>query len=33
MSFFQEPQELEGLGNTEKLVQKVLPKQADIDKY
>ena len=31
-SFFQEPQELEGLVNTGKLVQKFLPKQADIDK-
>ena len=32
MSFFQEPQELEGLVNTGKLVQKILPKQADINK-
>ena len=33
MSFFQEPQELEGLFNTGKLVQKVLlSKQADINK-
>ena len=31
-SFFQEPQELEGLINTGNLVQKFLPKQADIDK-
>ena len=31
-SFFQEPQELEGLANTVRLVQKFLPKQADIDK-
>ena len=31
-SFFQEPQELEGLINTDKLVQKFLPKQADIDR-
>ena len=31
-SFFQEPQELEGLVNTGKLVQKFLPKQADIDR-
>ena len=31
-SFFQEPQELEGLVNTGRLVQKFLPKQADIDK-
>ena len=30
--FFQEPQELEGLVNTGKLVQKVLPKQTDINK-
>ena len=30
--FFQEPQELEGLVNTGKLIQKFLPKQADIDK-
>ena len=31
-SYFQEPQELESLINTGKLVQKFLPKQADIDK-
>ena len=31
-SFFQEPQELEGLVNTGNLVQKLLPKQADINK-
>ena len=31
-SFLQEPQNLEGLVNTCKLVQKFLPKQADIDK-
>ena len=31
-SFFQEPQELEGLVNTGGLEQKFLPKQADIDK-
>ena len=31
-SFFQEPQELESLINTGRLVQKFLPKQADIDK-
>ena len=31
-SFFQEPQELEGLVNTCRLVQKFLPKQADKDK-
>ena len=31
-SFFQEPQELETLINTGRLVQKFLPKQADIDK-
>ena len=31
-SFFQEPHELEGLVNTDKLVQKFLHKQADIDK-
>ena len=31
-SFFQEPQELEGLVNTDRLVQKFLPKKADIDK-
>ena len=31
-SFFQEPQELEGLINTGRLIQKFLPKQADIDK-
>ena len=31
-SFFQEPQELEGLVNTGRLLQKFLPKQADIDK-
>ena len=32
MSFFQEPHELESLVNTGNLVQKCLPKQADIDK-
>ena len=31
-SFFQEPQELKGLVNTGILIQKCLPKQADIDK-
>ena len=31
-SYFQEPQELESLINTGRLVQKFLPKQADIDK-
>ena len=31
-SYFQEPSELESLINTGKLVQKVLPKQMDIDK-
>ena len=31
-SYFQEPQELESLINTDSLLQKVLPKQADIDK-
>ena len=31
-SFFQEPQELNSLVNTSNLVQKFLPKQADIDK-
>ena len=31
-SFFQEPQELEGLGNTGNLVQKFLPKEDDINK-
>ena len=30
--FFQEPWELEGLANTGNLVQKFLPKQADIGK-
>ena len=30
--YFQEPQELESLINTERLVQKFLLKQADIDK-
>ena len=30
--FFQEPQELDSLVNTGRLVQKFLPKQADIDK-
>ena len=30
--YFQEPQELESLINTGRLVQKFLPKQADIDK-
>ena len=32
-SYFQEPQELESLINTGRLVQKFLLKQADIDKY
>ena len=31
-SYLQEPPELEGLVSTGKLVQKFLPKQADIDK-
>ena len=31
-SYFQEPNELESLVNTGRLVQKFLPKQADIDK-
>ena len=31
-SYFQEPQELESLINTGRLVQKFLPKQADMDK-
>ena len=31
-AYFQEPQELESLINTGWLVQKLLPKQADIDK-
>ena len=31
-SYFQEPPELQGLVSTGKLVQKLLPKQADIDK-
>ena len=31
-SYFQEPKELENLLNIGKLVQKYLPKQADIDK-
>ena len=31
-SYFQEPQELECLINTDRLVQKFLPKQTDIDK-
>ena len=31
-SFFQEPQELKGLGNIGRLVQKFWPKQANIDK-
>ena len=31
-SYFQEPQELESLINTGRLVQKFLPKQANIDK-
>ena len=31
-SYFQEPQELESLINTGRLVQKFLPKQPDIDK-
>ena len=30
-SFFQEPEKMEGLINTGNLVQKILPKQADID--
>ena len=32
MSFFQEPQKLEGLVNTGNLVQRFLPKHADINK-
>ena len=32
-SFFQESQEFKSLINTGRLVQKFLPKQADIDKY
>ena len=31
-SFFQEPQELNNLGNTSNLIQEFLPKQRDIDK-
>ena len=31
-SFFQEPQELAGLINTGNLIQRFLPKQADINK-
>ena len=31
-SYFQEPQKLESLTNTGRLVQKFLPKQANIDK-
>ena len=31
-SYFQEPQKLESQINTDRLVQKFLPKQADIDK-
>ena len=31
-SYFQQPQELESLINTGRLIQKFLPKQADIDK-
>ena len=31
-SYFQEPPELQGLVSTGKLVQKLLPKQADVDK-
>ena len=31
-SYFQEPQELESLINTGRLVKKFLPKQADIEK-
>ena len=31
-SYFQEPKDLESLVNTSRLVQKCLPKQADIDK-
>ena len=31
-SYFQEPQELESLINTGRLMQKFIPKQADIDK-
>ena len=31
-SFFQEPKELNDLVNTSNLIQKLLPKQADIDK-
>ena len=30
-SYFQEPKHLESLVNTNRLVQKILPKQADID--
>ena len=30
--FYQEPKELDSLVNTDRLVQKFLPKQADIDK-
>ena len=30
-SYFQEPPELQGLVSRGKLVQKVLPKQADVD--
>ena len=33
MSFFQDPQEMEGLVNTGNLVQNVLPKQADLTRY
>ena len=31
-SYFPEPPKLQNLVNTGKLVQKILPKQADIDK-
>ena len=31
-SYFQEPQDLENILNTSKIVQKFLPKQTDIDK-
>ena len=31
-SYFQEPRDLESLMNTGRLIQKLLPKQADIDK-
>ena len=31
-SYFQEPKDLESLVNSSRLVQKILPKKADIDK-